>query len=140
MFKNILVPTDLSNKSVKALDIAAGIIEKEAGKVTLLHVVETIEDDEEDEFRTFYEKLSARAQKKMDEMSKKYLHSDFHIRNEIIYGRRVQEIVAYASGNNIDLIILSSHKLENIDTAHGWATISYQVGILSPCPVMMVKE
>jgi nucleotide-binding universal stress UspA family protein len=140
MFKNILVPTDLSDKSLKALDIAAGIVEKEDSRVILLHVVETIEDDGgEEEFRSFYEKLASRAQKKMEEMSNKYINSDFHIRNEIIYGRRVQEIVAYATDKNIDIIILSSHKLEDIDTAHGWATISYQVGILSPCPVMMVK-
>lgn len=140
MFKNILVPTDLSDKSLKALDIAAGIVEKEDSRVTLLHVVETIEDDGgEEEFRSFYEKLASRAQKKMEKMSNKYINSDFHIRNEIIYGRRVQEIVAYATDKNIDIIILSSHKLEDIDTAHGWATISYQVGILSPCPVMMVK-
>lgn len=140
MFKNILVPTDLSDKSLKALDIAAGIVEKENSRVTLLHVVETIEDDDgEEEFQFFYEKLASRAQKKMEEMSNKYINSDFHIRNEIIYGRRVQEIVAYATDKNIDIIILSSHKLEDIDTAHGWATISYQVGILSPCPVMMVK-
>lgn len=139
MFKNILVPTDLSDKSLKALDIATGILEKEDSRVTLLHVVETIEDDDAEEFRSFYNKLASRAQKKMQEMSNRYIDAGFHVRNEIIYGKRVPEIVAYASDNNIDIIILSSHKLENIDTAHGWATISYQVGILAPCPVMMVK-
>lgn len=140
MFKNILVPTDLSEKSMKALDVAAVIAEEQCGKVTLLHVVETIEDDDgEDEFQAFYEKLALRAQKKMEDMAARYLDSCFNIRSEILFGKRVQEIVAYASRNKIELVILSSHKLENIDTAHGWATISYQVGILTPCPVMMVK-
>lgn len=140
MFKNILVPTDLSEKSIKAIDVAAVIAEEQCGKVTLLHVVETIEDDDgDDEFQTFYNKLAHRAQNIMEDMAAKYSDSCFDIRCEIIYGKRVNEIVAYASRNDIDLVILSSHKLENIDTAHGWATISYQVGILAPCPVMMVK-
>ncbi len=140
MFRNILVPSDLSEKSLKALEIAANIVEDRDSRITLLHVVETIDDDDgEEEFQAFYRKLALRAQGKMEEMVNRYLDCNFHIRSEIIYGRRVAEIVAYAKGSNTDLIILSSHKLEDIDMSHGWATISYQVGILAPCPVMMVK-
>lgn len=140
MFNNILVPTDLSDKSVKALEIATGMAKGKNRVITLLHVVETIEDDEGDEeFQVFYDKLADRAKKKMEGMAKKFDSSDYNVTCEIIYGKRVSEIVKYASENGIDLIILSSHKLENMDSPDGWATISYRVGILSPCPVMMVK-
>jgi len=140
MFDNILVPTDLSNKSIKALEIAAGIKKNHNSNITLLHVVETIEDDEGDEeFHSFYEKLAVRARKKMEKTIKKYRTGASHIKSEIIYGKRASEIVRYASGNNIDLIILSSHKIDDMTSAGGWATISYQVGILAQCPVMMVK-
>ena len=140
MFNNILVPTDLTEKSAKALEIAVGMAEKDNYRVTLLHVVEMIEDDDDiEEFRSFYEKLALRARKKMESMAREYRSGYFNLQCEIIYGKRVKEIVRFASDKGIDLIILSSHKLDNIDAADGWATISYRVGIMSPCPVLMVK-
>lgn len=139
MFKNILVPTDLSTKSVKALDIAIKLGSESNSKITLLHVIETIEDVDYEEFGEFYEKLKARAEKKMDEMIHDKKMEQVNISREIAFGKRVKEIVRFAYENGIDLIILSSHKIEKIDAAEGWATISYRVGILAHCPVMMVK-
>ncbi|NLD37135.1 MAG: universal stress protein [Desulfatiglans sp.] len=139
MFRNILVPTDLTEKSLKAIEIAAGMGKGKPCHITLLHVVETIEDDEGDEFREFYDKIAARAEKNMAKIARRYETDNIKIHTDIIYGRRVHEIVKYASVKGIDLIILSSHKLNEMESNDGWATISYRVGILAPCPVMMVK-
>lgn len=139
MFENILVPTDLSSKSMKALDVAIKIGSESNCKITLLHVIETIEDAAYEEFGEFYEKLKARAEKKMDEIIHNMNMKKSDISEEIVFGKRVKEIVRFAYENGIDLIILSSHKIEKIDASEGWATISYRVGILSHCPVMMVK-
>ncbi len=140
MFDNILVPTDLSEKSIKALEIAAGIKKNDKSNITLIHVIETIDDDEGDEeFRSFYDKLASRAQKKMEKIIKKYQTNSFEIKSEITYGKRVDEILRFTSENSVDLIILSSHKINDITAGSGWATISYRVGILAQCPVMMVK-
>lgn len=139
MFKNILVPTDLTDKSIKALEIAAGMIKESTYRITLLHVVETIDDDGGEEFSEFYNRLADRAGKKLAELVNKYGTDKIDIHTEIIYGKRVSEIVKYASKKGIDLIILSSHKLDDMESMSGWATISYRVGILAPCPVMMVK-
>ena len=136
MFKNILVPTDLSEKSIRALDVAMEIGAKDNCRITLLHVIETVEGDDQEDFGEFYEKLRARAQRKMDEMASLYGDKNHEISTEILFGKRVREIVRFAYEEGVDLIILSSHK---IDAAEGWATISYRVGILSHCPVMMVK-
>ena len=141
MFENILVPADLTDKSIKALEIAAGMAKDNACRITLLHVVETIDDNEggEEEFTEFYNRLADRAAKKMAELANKYSTDKIDIHTEIIYGKRVPEIVKYSSEKEIDLIILSSHKIEDMESMDGWATISYRVGILAPCPVMMVK-
>ena len=53
MFKNILVPTDLTDKSKKALDIAVNLDSEGEGRITLLHVVEVIEGDDQEEFGEF---------------------------------------------------------------------------------------
>ena len=139
MFKNMLVPTDLSKRSTKALDIAIKIGSESQCKITLLHVIETIEGADYEEFGEFYEKLKTRAERKMDEMVHNKKMKQLEIQKEIVFGKRVREIVRFACENGIDLIILTSHKIEKIDAADGWATISYKVGILSHCPVMMVK-
>ena len=139
MFKKILVPTDLTKKSEKALDIALRIGSKDGFKITLLHVIEILEGTDEEDFRDFYERLEKRAQKKMDEMVNLYEKENPTINTAIVFGNRVREIVSYTHDNDTDLIVLSSHRIDKVDASRGWATISYKVGVLSPCPVMMVK-
>ena len=140
LFKNILVPVDLSEKSLKALRIAVDMIPgTEEARVTLLHVIEVIDGASDDEFAEFYEKLSKRAEKKMAAIAEEYSDEKLTIEKRIVLGKRVQKIVGFACENENDLIILSSHKIEKLEPSEGWATISYRVSILSPCPVMMVK-
>jgi nucleotide-binding universal stress UspA family protein len=139
MFKNILVPTDLSSKSIKALEIALNMADKEDSRITLLHVIEKIEDSDGEEFKDFYDKLADKARLKMQKIIASHSIKGLRIANEIIFGSRVGEIVDFASKNHADLIILGSHQVTRVDAVDGWATISYKVGILAPCPVMLVK-
>ncbi len=140
MFKHILVPTDLTDRSLHALEVAAGIASLSTCRVTLLHVIETIEDTESEWFEEFYRKLERRAEKKMDRMVELFESGSFSILRKIIFGKRVKEIVDYAHSREIDLIILSSHAVSMESASQGWGTISYKVGILSNCPVMLVKK
>lgn len=139
MFKNILVPTDLTEKSRKALDIAISLGSGEEGRITLLHVVQIIEGDDQEEFGEFYNRLRTRAERKMTEMVGQYKNGNLSIDYQILIGTRVNQIVRFAYEHDIDLIILASHRIDRIDPMAGWATISYRVGILSHCPVLMVK-
>jgi nucleotide-binding universal stress UspA family protein len=139
MFKNILVPTDLSAKSAKAFEIALNMADKEDSKITLLHVIEKIEDSDGEEFKDFYDRLASKAQLKMQKMNVSHSVKGLKIVNEIIFGNRVGEIVAFAQKHHVDLIVLGSHQVTRVDAVDGWATISYKVGILAQCPVMLVK-
>jgi universal stress protein A len=139
MFTHILVPTDLSEKSEKALEIALQMCTTDDHRIYLLHVIETLQSEEDDEFQSFYEKLRDRAIRKMDGMIKKYEGKRDIIDCEIAYGNRSLEIIRFAQEYHIDLIVLGSHRIETIEPSDGWATISYKVGILSPCPVLLVK-
>jgi len=139
VFTHILVPTDFTEKSERAMDIAVRMALQDGSRLTLLHVIEIIEDTEAKEFEDFYEKLGKRAQKKMQRMLEPFKEHALEIRQEILYGNRVTEIVKYAAGNTVDLIVLSSHKIDPSSMGQGWGTISYKVGVLAPCPVMMIK-
>ena len=139
MFKKILVPTDLTKKNKKALDIAVKIALHYKGTVYLLHVIETIAHTSFDELEDFYRNLEKRAKKYMDKLLTPYQKSKVPLECKITFGNRLQEILRFASTNKSDLIVLNSHKLNLKNHTANWGTISYKVGILSQCPVMLVK-
>ena len=139
MFKHILVPIDLTERNREAMEIAVEMGVAGASQVTLLHVVETIEDAESEELDRFYGKLASRASKVMDRLIVEFNRDGLSIGKAVIYGKRVREILKFADENAVDLIIMSSHRLEPEDATQGWGTISFKVGVLSHCPVMLVK-
>jgi nucleotide-binding universal stress UspA family protein len=139
MFKHILVPTDLTQRNRKAMDIAVNMALENKAAVTLLHVIETVEGADSDDFKKFYKQLGARAGKTIDKLISEYAREGLSIEKQIIYGRRVYEILNFADAHKVDLIIMSSHKLDPGNAAEGWGTISFKVGVLSHCPVMLVK-
>lgn len=139
MFQHILVPTDFSAESKRAFDIAKTIVSSEGGVLTLLHVIEIIADTTFDEFKSFYLKLEERAVSHLDEWIDASSGHEFPVEKKIMYGNRVGEIIKFARESKVDLIILSSHKIDVDDPGRGWGTISYKVGILSQCPVMLIK-
>jgi nucleotide-binding universal stress UspA family protein len=148
MFSNILVPTDGTERSRNALDMAVRLLSREGavsageqpGTITLLHVIETIAGDEEtEEFRRFYSALEKRARKRMSQLVEEHSEHQHLIRQTVLFGGRVSEILRYAEENSVDLIVLSSHKIDPERPAEGWGTISHKVGILASCPVLLVK-
>jgi nucleotide-binding universal stress UspA family protein len=88
-FRHILVPTDLTERTEKALQLASKLASSDRARITLLHVIETI--------------------------------------------------VSYATANGVDLIVLASHRVNPSMVNRDWGTISYKVGILAQCPVLLVK-
>ncbi len=139
MFRHILVPTDLTEKSERATQIAVKIAAHDSSKVTLLHVIEIIEDTDCDQFNEFYHKLGRRAQRKMDKIISQYGDSPLAIEREVVYGRRAKAIVDFAEDREVDLIVMSSHRIDKENPSLGWGSISHKVGILAQCPVMLVK-
>ena len=139
MFEHILVPVDFSEKNEHALDVAVKVAALGKGTVTLLHVIEIMADTNYSEFNDFYQELEHRSQRKMEILIAPYHDSPVQLEECIAYGNRTQEILNFVEEHVIDLIIMSSHKVDMTDQASGWGTISYKVGILAPCPIMLVK-
>lgn len=137
MFQHILVPVDFAEGSDRTLDIALEIARLQHGKVSVLHVIELIKDTSFDEFETFYTKLMLQARENIDDLLASYRKRP--LEPHVVFGHRVREIVRFAEEQGVDLIVMRSHRIDPDDAARGWGTISYKVGILSPCPVMLVK-
>jgi universal stress protein A len=139
MFYNVLVPTNLSGNTRKAMEIALKLTDPETGRLHLLHVIETLADTAFEEFEEFYLKLEQKAQNTMKKFVALHETTGVPIENHIFYGPRAPMILRFCQEKQIDLIVMNSHRVEPKDPAQGWGTISYKVGILSPCPVMLVK-
>jgi nucleotide-binding universal stress UspA family protein len=58
---------------------------------------------------------------------------------EIVYGKRVEEVLRFVREHEIDLIVLASHPVDRSQAYGGLGTMSYKLGILAPCAVLLVK-
>ena len=141
MFQRILVPVDLTEKSLKAVDLAYEFATRLGAEVVLLHVIETIEhvEFEFEELKPFYDRLEASARKGLQEFSERFVSNNLRVDSAIVYGQRTKQIVDFAIEHRVDLIIMASHRIDPDRPGHDWSSISYAVAILSPCPVLLAK-
>ena len=112
---------------------------KKQAKVTLLHVIETIEHVQFDELKPFYQRLEKSARKGLQDFSERFVLNKLQVDQALVYGHRTKQIVDFAIENRTDLIIMASHRIDPDRLGHDWSSISYAVAILSPCPVLLVK-
>ncbi len=141
MFDKILVPVDLSDRGHEVLETVARLGAPEAD-VTLLHVVETIEDVPFDEMEEFYRRLEGRAVEVLDRWAEELSPAGFRVARHVLFGHRLEEILSFAVDQSADLILLRSHTVEPEESGlkgRGWATLSYRVAVLAHCPVLLVK-
>ncbi len=139
MFRHILVPTDLTDRTVKAVDVAIDIAAGADAHVTLLHVIETIAGAEFEEFSSFYQKLEKRARERLNEIVARSRRTRGPVDVAIVYGGRTEEVLRFAGSEAIDLIVLASHPVDPSQPRQGLGTMSYKLGILAPCAVLLVK-
>jgi len=138
MFHSVLVPVDFTERSAVAADLAAELVDAEAGKVTLIHVVQTVPGIEASDEDDFYRRLEAAAADKMSDLAERLASKDVCWRAVLLVGSRAGEILRAAEGD-IDLIVLSSHRVDSQGGGAGAGTLSYQIAVAAPCPVLLVK-
>ena len=136
-FRHILVPTDLTDRTEKALQLAGKLADSNRSRITVLHVIEAIDGLQFDELKPFYERLERKARSTMTGFAR-HAHGP-KAACAVVYGRRAEEVVRFAVANEVDLIVLASHRVNPSAVNRDWGTISYKVGILAQCPVLLVK-
>jgi nucleotide-binding universal stress UspA family protein len=139
MFRRILVPVDFTPKSLRAVRAAARVAGSAKASTTLLHVIERVDDGDPGAFRAFYRKLEKNAREKLSGLSAALVEKALPVKTAVVYGNRVNEILRFAGQSSADLIVMSSHRLPLHPRGQDWGTISYKVGALSRCPVLLVK-
>jgi len=139
MYDNILIPVDLSSANEAVFDRARELGDPSRTHVTLLHVIETLQDDEPGEMDDFYEELRAEADEKMTAWAAEIAEDGFEVEATITYGERGPEITRVAAENEVDLIVQRSHTVSRDDDPPNVGTVSHQVAIFAPCSVLLVR-
>ncbi|MCL7927090.1 MAG: universal stress protein [marine benthic group bacterium] len=141
MFQTILVPVELTEKDLRAVDaagnLAAANLESDT-EIVLLHVIETL-DLPFEELEDFYSKLESRAVQVMDELAASLASDRISVVHRIAFGSRVPEILAHAEEMAADLVILVARKVDPSDPGSAWSGIAYQTAILSGLSVLLLK-
>jgi nucleotide-binding universal stress UspA family protein len=139
-FHRILVPVDNSGENQRAVELAARLASAHSdGVVVLLHVIETIEDEPEEEIRDFYAAIEDEARKAMEALVGAMPAKPSTIERRISYGRRGPEILAVAADCGADLVVVRSHRLDPAQPGAGIGTLSHEVALLADVPVLLVK-
>ena len=139
LFSHILVPVDFTEKNNAALKAAKQLAHQNQASVTLLHVIETIEYVDDEEVADFYDKLKATSKTKLQFLAGLFTAENINVQYKIVVGKRARGIVSFALQKNVDLVVLSSHKVELSEVPKGLGTLSHYVSLLCQCPVLLVR-
>lgn len=141
---------DGSNQSLVAADMAIDMAEKDGAELTVLHVVSSgmrygyLEDVLTPGLPAPLKEIIMLAMEKgkkyLDEVKEKAVRSKINVQTEVIIGTTsvVTEIIKYAEGHRIDLIVVGTRGMSGIkkmllgSTASGIVTYAH-------CTVLVVK-
>jgi nucleotide-binding universal stress UspA family protein len=139
MYENILIPVDLSATNEAVFDTVRDLGDPDRTRILLLHVIETLQDDEPGEMDDFYEELRTEADEKMTAWAAEIAEAGFEVEATITYGERGPEITRVADEEGVDLIVQRSHTVTRDDETNV-GTVSHQVAIFAPCSVLLVRN
>jgi universal stress protein A len=144
--KQILVPTDFSTYSDKALKEAIDIAKQHGSKIHLLHVISIVQQCAIDycmtsEIMDELEKQSTEtAQKKIKEEIDKFSESKaVTVIPEVKKGVPYEEILKDQRENNIDLIVIASHGTTGL-LHHFLGSVAERVTKGAKCPVLLLRS
>lgn len=143
MFKNILVPFDLSAQSTRSFKIALDLAKNYNSKITLLTCLEG------DAWHHKYYDARADSEliKKQKKVTKEHLEklesladkNNVSVKSQILTSKSVvNDIVTFAKSRKYDLIVIGSHGRTGFDKLL-LGSVANGVSQKSTCPVLIVK-
>ena len=144
VFKEIVVPTDFSEHSLRALDYAVEIAERFGSDLKIIYVIEPLLQAADVSWTSVdFEQLNqthkASAEKQLAQLVEERLPEGLGVGTEILFGKPFVEILKYARRENADLIVIGSRGLSGLKHLLV-GSIASRVVQRAHCPVMTVKS
>lgn len=141
--KKILFPVDFTESSLKVLPTVKTVAKQLGATITLLHVVRGPEDFAGFEIGTLWwanlqKEIMDGAEKAMDRFVEEHMAEVEGISTKILIGDVVEEIVKFATGNQIDMIMIGTHGRKGIEKAV-FGSVAEGVVANACCPVLTIN-
>jgi len=127
----ILICTDFSESSDRALQYAISVAEEYGAELTVMHVVEGAPDQAK------REEVIATAKQRFERLVPTEKRTTIKTKILVLFGKPYQRIVEYAREAEIDLVTMGVRGAGALDRAIFGST-TYRVIQLGPCPVLAV--
>jgi nucleotide-binding universal stress UspA family protein len=129
--KRILICTDFSENSDRALDYAISVAEEYGAELTVMHVVEEVRSKAEEDG------VLATAKQRLERLIPTEKRTSIKAKTLVSIGKPYQRIVEYAREAAVDLVTMGVRGAGALDRAIFGST-TYRVIQLGPCPVLAV--
>ncbi len=139
--KTILVGTDFSSYSERALDYALNFAEKFAAKILLIHVIESFNYSVTDSMTVVghEQALSVTAAALLENQMKGFKDQSIKIRSHLTHGSPYHEIIKKAEEDGVDLIVLGTHGRSGMEHLL-LGSVAERVVRTAACPVLTVRS
>lgn len=137
----VLVAVDLAKQTDKIAEFAIYVAKKFGAQLCFFHVARLYETKAEVELvgfpsvRRAENKIISTAEEKMAQLMESLRSQCGDCSSKVVQGEVVDEIIAYAGKENIDLIVIGTHGPKHLDQMLLGAAAK-QVVKKAPCPVL----
>ncbi|MDD5758523.1 MAG: universal stress protein [Desulfobulbaceae bacterium] len=142
--KKILVPVDFSDNAQKVFGAAVNMARTFGVDLVCLYVVQSFYDDFDGfimpqmPILQFHQEVRTAAEKRMAQFTSENAPQGLTCSSEILDGDIAEEIVAYATAEEVGLIVMGTHGFKGLDRAL-FGSVAAQVVKTAPCPVLTVN-
>jgi nucleotide-binding universal stress UspA family protein len=142
LLRRVLVPTDLSPHSLKAIDVACALADAAHAAIQFVHVVEPapfLSSLNDLPIVLSDEELMGRWKRLIERLAEERGTPHTTVSSEVRIGKPAHEIVAIAEETRPDLLVISTHGRTGLKHVLLGSTAE-RIVRLAPCPVMVVRD
>ncbi len=139
--RKILVPTDFSPFSQRAIDYGAFVAERFEAKIVLIHVIESAAYSVTDTMIVVNHEaaLKATAEALMENLEKQCIEKGMAVTTRVVSGTPYREIIKEAEQEEADLIIIGTHGRTGLERFL-LGSVAEKVVRLATCSVLTVRS
>jgi len=148
-FKKILWPTDFSEASFRALIAARELADHFSAELLMLHVVVPVprmplpgstsssnEPSSSFNVNEYKKELEKYGREALEELVRNEVGTGISVRTVILHGQAPEQIAAYATKENVDLIVIATNGLTGLKR-FVLGSVTDKVMKIAPCPVLL---
>lgn len=138
MYENVLIPTDGSDGTPRAVEHAIRLARTTGGTLHVLHVVDTETLPLDSHSRSLYDELETAGRVSTEAICDRAAEVGVHAVGTVRQGTPCEAILDYADANDVDLIVMGTHGRTGLRRLLLGSTTE-RVVRLSDVPVLTVR-